>query len=90
MKKLVWKRFQSTSRKLATRAGITVVEKSRGRAADDEERQQELRQRLLKLHAEAAQWFHENLIKKEIGEPARKYLKQRGITLEIANRWQLA
>ena len=81
--------FPSAVRKLATRAGITVVEKSRGRAADDEERQQELRQRLLKLHAEAAQWFHENLIKKEIGEPARKYLKQRGITLEIANRWQL-
>jgi DNA primase len=81
--------FPSAVRKLAARAGITVVEKSRGRAADDEERQRELRQRLLKLHAEAAQWFHENLIKKEIGEPARKYLKQRGITEEIANRWQL-
>src|SRR5881397_2757599 len=81
--------FPSAVRKLAARAGITVVEKSRGRAADDEERQRELRQRLLKLHAEAAQWFYENLIKREIGEPARKYLKQRGITLEIANRWQL-
>src|SRR5213592_2603189 len=81
--------FPSAVRKLAARAGITVAEKSRGRAADDEERQRELRQRLLKLHAEAAQWFHENLIKREIGEPARKYLKQRGITLEIANRWQL-
>src|SRR6266581_6169844 len=81
--------FPSAVRKLAARSGITVVEKSRGRAADDEERQRELRQRLLKLHAEAAQWFHENLIKREIGEPARKYLKQRGITLEIANRWQL-
>ena len=42
-----------------------------------------------KLHAEAAQWFHENLIKREVGEPARKYLKQRGITAEIAKRWQL-
>src|SRR5213595_1863467 len=81
--------FPSAVRKLAARAGITVAEKSRGRAADDEERQRELRQRLLKLHTEAAQWFHENLIKREIGEPARKYLKQRGITLEIAKRWQL-
>src|SRR5436309_1194640 len=81
--------FPSAVRKLAARAGITVAEKSRGRAADDEERQRELRQRLLKLHAEAAQCFHENLLKREIGEPARKYLKQRGITLEIANRWQL-
>src|SRR5207247_9236352 len=83
--------FPTAVRKLAARAGITVVEKSRGRAAGDgdEWRQRELRQRMLKLHAEAAKWFHENLIKREIGEPARKYLKQRGITLEIANRWQL-
>src|SRR5204863_9841170 len=47
------------------------------------------RQRLLKLHAEAAQWFHENLIKREVGKAAREYLRSRGITLEIANRWQL-
>src|SRR3981189_1182825 len=43
--------FPSAVRKLAARAGITVVEKFRG-GADDEERQRELRQRLLKLHAE--------------------------------------
>src|SRR5678809_1559271 len=49
----------------------------------------ETRRKLVKLHAEAAEWFHENLIKKEIGEPARKYLKQRGITGEMAKRWQL-
>src|SRR5206468_8027887 len=40
-------------------------------------------------HAEAAEWFHENLTKREIGEPARKYLKQRGIIAEITKRWQL-
>ncbi|PYK50029.1 MAG: hypothetical protein DME20_05260 [Verrucomicrobia bacterium] len=55
--------FPSAVRKLAARAGITAVEKSRGYGADDEERQRELRERLLKLHAEAAKWFHENLIK---------------------------
>ena len=81
--------FPSAVRKLAARAGITVVEKFSGRGADDEERQRELRQRLLKLHAEAAQWFHENLIKNEVGEAARKYLWARGITAEIAKRWQL-
>ena len=81
--------FPSAVRKLATRAGITVVEKYRGGGADDEERQRELRQGLLKLHAEAAQWFHENLIKKQVGEAARKYLQARGITVEIAKRWQL-
>ena len=73
-------------RKLAARSGITIVEK---RGAADEERQYETRRTLLKLHAEAAEWFHENLVKREVGEPARKYLKQRGITAEIAKRWQL-
>jgi len=78
--------FPSAVRKLATRVGITVVEK---RGAADEDRQHEARRTLLKLHGEAAEWFHENLIKREIGEPARQYLKQRGITAEIVKRWQL-
>ena len=78
--------FPSAVRKLAARVGITVVEK---RGAADEDRQHETRRTLLKLHGEAAEWFHENLIKREVGEPARQYLKQRGITAEIAKRWQL-
>src|SRR5881227_2402118 len=78
--------FPAAVRKLAARAGITIVEE---RGAADEDRQYETRRKLLKLHAEAAEWFHENLTKREIGEPARKYLKQRGITGEIAKRWQL-
>jgi DNA primase len=78
--------FPAAVRKLAARAGITIVEK---RGAADEDRQHETRRKLLKLHAEAAEWFHENLTKREIGEPARKYLKQRGITVEVAKRWQL-
>jgi DNA primase len=78
--------FPAAVRKLAARVGITVVEK---RGAADEDRQHESRRTLLKLHGEAAEWFHENLIKREIGEPARRYLKPRGITAEIAKRWQL-
>src|SRR5881397_1004292 len=78
--------FPSAVRKLAARCGITIVEK---RGAADEERQYETRRTLLKLHAEAAEWFHENLVKREVGEPARKYLRSRGITVEIAKRWQL-
>jgi DNA primase len=78
--------FPSAVRKLAARVGITVVEK---RGATDEGPQHETRRTLLKLHAEAAEWFHENLIKREIGEPARQYLKQRGITADIAKPWQL-
>jgi len=64
--------FPAAARKLGARCGITVVEKFRGGALGDEERERELRRRLLKLHAEAAQWFHENLLKRELGEAARK------------------
>jgi DNA primase len=78
--------FPSAVRKLATRSGITIVET---RVGADEDRQYETRRKLLKLHAEAAAWFHENLIRKEIGEAALKYLKSRGISSEIAKRWQL-
>jgi DNA primase len=78
--------FPSAVRKLAARAGITIVEKH---GAADEDRKYEARRLLLKLHADAAEWFHENLLKRDIGESARKYLKQRGITAEIAKHWQL-
>ena len=41
------------------------------------------------MHAEAAEWFHENLVKAKIGAPAREYLKKRGIDRRIANDWQI-
>ena len=68
--------FPASVRKLAARVGIPVVEE---RGAADEDRQYEARRTLLKLHAEAAEWFHENLLKKELAQPAREYLKQRGV-----------
>jgi DNA primase len=79
--------FPSAVRKLAARVGIRVIEERGPSGAED--RQVESRRVLLQLHGEAAAWFHENLIKREFAEPARKYLKQRGITSEIAKRWQL-
>src|SRR5437764_8746309 len=78
--------FPSAVRKLAARVGIPVIEERGPIGADD---QVEARHILLQLHGEATAWFHENLIKREFAEPARKYLKQRGITGEIAKRWQL-
>jgi DNA primase len=79
--------FPSAVRKLAARVGIPVVEKQG--PSDAEDRQQETRRILLQLHGETARWFHENLIKRKFAEPAREYLKERGITAEIAKRWQL-
>ena len=79
--------FPSAVRKLAARVGIPVIEERGPIGTDDQ--QVEARRILLQLHGEAAAWFHENLIKREFAEPARKYLKERGITGEIAKRWQL-
>ena len=78
--------FPAAVKKLATRVGIPVIEE-RGLSRDDEDRQHEARRVLLQLHAEAAEWFHENLVKKKVGEPAREYLKGRGIDKRIAKDW---
>src|SRR2546430_1310073 len=47
--------FPSSVRRLAARAGIAVIEE---RWSADDDRQHEARRMLLKLHTEAAEWFH--------------------------------
>lgn len=78
--------FPSAVRKLASRVGIPIIEE---RASAEEDRQHEARRTLLKLHAEAAEWFHDNLLKKQFAESAREYLKKRGIDKAVAKNWQL-
>jgi DNA primase len=78
--------FPSAVKKLAARAGIPIVE---DRASEEEDRQHESRRTLLKLHSEAAEWFQENLLKKDFAEVARTYLKNRGIDRQVAKDWQL-
>jgi DNA primase len=80
--------FPSAVRKLAARAGIPVIEE-RGSGGSDDDRQHEARRMLLKLHAEATEWFQENLLKREIGATARAYLKERGIGNTMAKNWQI-
>jgi DNA primase len=72
--------------KLAARVGISIVEERR---SDDETQQHEARRLLLRLHAEAAEWFYENLLTRDLGTPARDYLKTRGISRKIAKSWKL-
>ncbi len=78
--------FPTAVRRLAQRAGIPIVEEASS-AADHEKHT--LRQRLLAIHAEAAGWFHYNLLKSAAASHARDYLKSRAITSEVAKSWQL-
>ncbi|MDB6146741.1 MAG: dnaG, partial [Spartobacteria bacterium] len=79
--------FPAAVRKLAVRVGIPIIEERAARG--DEDRQHEARRLLLQLHAEAANWFHDNLLRKDFGAPARDYLKKRGIDGRVAKNWQL-
>jgi DNA primase len=78
--------FPSAVRRLAQRANIPIVEEA---STPEDEKKHGLRKRLLALHAEAAQWFHHNLLKSPDGATARDYLKSRGLTSEIAKSWKL-
>lgn len=80
--------FPAAVKKLATRVGIPVIEE-RGPSSGEEDRQHETRKALVQLHAEAAEWFHENLVKSKAGAVAREYLKGRGIDKRIAKDWQI-
>ena len=79
--------FPASVRKLGARVGIPVVEERR--PGGEEDRQHEARRTLLQLHAEAAEWFQDNLLKKDFGASARDYLKKRGIDRTVAKSWQL-
>ena len=80
--------FPAAVKKLATRVGIPVIEE-RGSSTGEDDRQHETRRAMLQLQAEAAEWFHENLVKSKVGAPAREYLKGRGIDRRIAKDWQI-
>jgi len=78
--------FPEAAKRLAARANIPIVEEE---LSPDDDRRYQLRQRLLSLHSAAADWFHRNLLKTEAAQPARDYLKSRGLTSEVARNWQI-
>lgn len=78
--------FGAAVRKLAERAGIRIEQQEL--SAEDKARHN-LRQRLLSLHAEAAQFFHTQLLRSPAAQPARDYLKSRGIHAAVAKSWNL-
>ena len=78
--------FGEAVRRLAQRAGVPVVEEAGGEA---EEKGYSERKRLLSMHAEAAAWFHQQLLRSPAAGAARDYLKSRGLTAETAKAWTI-
>ena len=69
--------FMEAVRKLAGRAGITIREEEADPEAD---KQRKSKGRILDLHREAADFFHQQLLKSPDAAHARDYLKTRGFS----------
>ncbi len=78
--------FVAAVRKLADKAGIKIPEAEMSQA--DYERA-DLRRRLLSLHADAAEFFHQQLMRGKSADAARDYMKKRGLTAEVAKSWKI-
>jgi DNA primase len=76
--------FMEAVQKLAGRAGIVIREEEADPEAD---RKRKSKGRLLDLHREAAEFFHELLLKSPDAAHARDYLKSRGFGKEMAANW---
>lgn len=78
--------FPEAAKRLAARAGIKIVDEP---LTEEEDAKQRMRRRLLALHADAAEWFHTNLLRTKAAQSAREYLKKRGLTAEVAKSWKI-
>ena len=78
--------FPESVRRLASRAGIPIVDEVLN--AQEEERLSQ-RKRLLRLHFEAAEWFHRNLLRTKAADHARAYMKSRSLDIAIARNWRI-
>lgn len=78
--------FVDTVRKLAAKYSITLVEEA---GTPEQEAAAGRRVRLLALHREIAQWFHQLLLKSPLAADARSYLKARGLTSVAARNWTI-
>ena len=78
--------FPDAVTKVGKMCGIEVVQDQPDPKAAARQR---ARSRLITLHNQATDWFHENLLKSPDAKGARAYLKGRGIGGEIAKNWQM-
>ena len=78
--------FADTVRRLAEKAGISIVEEVYDAA---EEKRRKARTALLVAHKKAAEFFHRLLLRSPKAAEARAYLNSRGYGAEMAKRWQV-
>ena len=78
--------FADTVRRLAEKAGITLVEEVYDAA---EEKRRKARTALLVAHKKAAEFFHRLLLRSPKAAEARAYLNSRGYGADMAKRWQV-
>jgi DNA primase len=76
--------FIEAVRKLAQKCGVVLKEEA---ASGDSEEKTALRVRLLALHRDAAEWFHQLLLRSPLAEDARAYLQKRGLGSDVAKNW---
>ncbi len=83
--------FLEAVEELAARTGVRLPERARdgGRVDSGGGQARERRRVVLGLLAEVAQWFRSNLVRGGPEHPARRYLAERGVQSETAERFGL-
>lgn len=76
--------FIDAVKKLASRAGVHIIEEAYDPKAEQRRRS---KSRLIELHNAAAEFFHQLVRKSPDAQIARDYLKKRGFNKETAERW---
>jgi len=76
--------FVDAVKKLAERASITIVEEASDPESDKKRRKIS---RIKELNNKTARFYHEQLLHNPDAEHARSYLKSRGFTKEVAEKW---
>ncbi|MFT6178561.1 MAG: DNA primase [Paracoccaceae bacterium] len=76
--------FIDAVKKLADRASITITEEAHDPESDRKRRKIS---RIKELNNKTARFYHEQLLKNPDAEHARRYLKSRGFTKEVAEKW---
>jgi len=77
--------FPEAAKKLADRAGVTVIEETLDPKALAKQRG---KSDLMRMQKAAAEWFHRLLFKSPDAQPARDYLKSRGLSMETSRKWK--